>query len=75
MDVTWETAVPKIYQLEVSTDAKTWKKVYVGEAKPGKIRASLSAQKARYLRVHMSQPKTQWGYSIHEIEVTLRRKK
>lgn len=75
VDVTWETAVPKIYQLEVSTDAKTWKKVYVGEAKPGKIRASLSAQKARYLRVHMSQPKTQWGYSIHEIEVTLRRKK
>lgn len=75
VNVVWENAVPRVYQLEVSNDAKDWQKVFDGDAKIGETTANFAAQKARYIRVNMSEAQTQWGYSIHEIEVMLRRKK
>lgn len=67
--ITWENAVPGSYQIQVSDDANQWKSVFTGDANPGRAAASFPDVKARHLRVMMSKPKTQWGYSIHEIEV------
>lgn len=67
--ITWETAVPGSYQIQVSDDAEQWRDVLTGDANPGRSSATFPNTKARHLRVAMSKPKTQWGYSIHEIEV------
>ncbi len=73
--IDWENAVPSSYRVQVSGDAKEWKDVFTGEAKPGRTTASFPTTKARHVRVVMSQPKTPWGYSIHEIEVLLMKAK
>lgn len=73
--ITWETAVPGSYQIQVSDDAARWRDVFTGEAKPGRSVATFPETKARHLRVAMSKPKTQWGYSIHEIEILLAKPK
>jgi hexosaminidase len=67
--IDWESAVPSSYRVQVSDDAKEWRDVFTGEAKPGRAIASFPATKARHVRIAMSKPKSPWGYSIHEIEV------
>ncbi|MEI7909987.1 MAG: discoidin domain-containing protein [Verrucomicrobiota bacterium] len=71
--VTWEAAVPKTYKIQVASDATHWTDVFTGEAQPGKTTATFPTQRARHLRLLMREPKTQWGYSIHEIEVVSKR--
>ena len=68
IDITWETAVPKDYRIQVSPDGKTWRKAFAGEAVVGKTIADFPPELARYIRVEMSNPRTGWGYSIFEVE-------
>ncbi|RYD64600.1 MAG: hypothetical protein EOP83_09345 [Verrucomicrobiaceae bacterium] len=67
--IDWEAAVPGEYEIEVSNDGNAWKSVFTGEAKPGRTIASFSNTTARHVRLAMSKPRTQWGYSIHNVEV------
>ena len=73
VNVLWETAVPKTYHIHVSNNATDWKDVFTGEANVGKTAATFPPQHARHVRLTMSEPRTGWGYSIHEIEVLAKR--
>jgi hexosaminidase len=67
--IDWEAAVPGEYRIEVSSDGSAWKPVFTGEAKPGRTTATFPNITARHVRLAMSKPRTQWGYSIHNVEV------
>jgi hypothetical protein len=66
----WETAYGKSYQIQVSSDAKTWVTVFsVSNGNGGIDDISLAPVTARYVRVLGLQRGTQWGYSLWEIGV------
>ena len=69
MAIDWETAVPAEYRIELSRDGAKWVSVFTGEAKPGRTTASLPNIHASRVRIVMSKPLTEWGYSIHQVEV------
>ncbi len=73
--ITWETAVPTSYTIQVSENGSDWRDVFTGEAKPGRGSATFPDTKAHQVRIAMSKPKTGWGYSIHEVEVLLSKAK
>lgn len=61
-------AYPKKYAVEASADGRSWKEVFTGEGKPGNTLAEFPATKTRHFRVKMSDPATQWGYSLWSVE-------
>jgi hypothetical protein len=70
IELQWERAAAKAFSVEVSTDGKTWKKVFVkknGDGKPETIR--FAPTPARWVRVTGTERTTQFGYSIWEIGV------
>ncbi|MEK7952196.1 family 20 glycosylhydrolase [Luteolibacter soli] len=69
--IDWEAAVPGEYRVEISRDAKAWKPVFTGEAKPGRTTATFPNVTAGQVRITMSKPRTPWGYSIFNVEVLL----
>ncbi|MGA2141254.1 MAG: discoidin domain-containing protein [Brevinematales bacterium] len=67
----WEAAMAKVFSIEVSDDAKTWTSIsdIKGNFLPQtdvKIDKPVSG---RYVRINCKERKTQYGYSIFEIEV------
>jgi hexosaminidase len=67
--IDWESAVPAEYRVELSRDGAKWVSVFTGEAKPGRTTASFPNIHASRVRIVMSKPLTEWGYSIHQVEV------
>ncbi len=68
--LSWETAYGKAYQVQTSSDAKTWTTAYsttTGDGGTDDL-TGLTAT-GRYLRVQGTKRATQWGYSLWEFQV------
>ncbi|MFV0506682.1 MAG: discoidin domain-containing protein [Bacteroidales bacterium] len=68
--IKWETAAAQAYEIQTSNNAKDWQTVY--QTKQGKgdsEEVSFTKQKARYVRINCTKRKTQYAYSIYEIEI------
>lgn len=67
----WEAAYGKEYDLEISDDGETWKKIY--EQKEGKGRMeNIALEKpvtTRYFRFFGKKRGTEYGYSLWEIQL------
>jgi hypothetical protein len=69
VNIAWETARPKQLHVKVSDDGQNWKQVFAGDVTGGQTTAAFPRVRARQLRLVMSEPVTQWGYSIWTVEV------
>jgi hypothetical protein len=71
--ITWEAAFGKAYEIQVSADSLSWKKVYsTTSGKGGKEIITFNKIKTRYIRLNASQRATTYGYSIYEFQIDLR---
>jgi len=70
VNLNWETAYAKAYQVQVSNDASTWKTIYSTTAGTGGVNdlTGLSGS-GRYVRIYGTVRATQWGYSLWEVNV------
>lgn len=66
----WEAAYAKSYQLQVSDDAVHWTDLYQTATGRGGVEdlTGLSGH-GRYVRLYGTQRATQWGYSLYEFKV------
>ncbi len=72
VELTWETAYAKAFQLQTSTDAKTWTTVYsTTDGKGGlqDVAVKGDGSSARYVRMNATARGTQYGYSLWEFQV------
>jgi beta-glucosidase len=70
VELTWETAYAKAYQIQVSNDAANWTTIYSTASGSGGIEDLTGLSGAgRYVRVYGTQRGTQWGYSLWELSV------
>lgn len=65
----WETAAAKEYEIQVSNNKSDWKTVYTQQNNPGGNQEITLATPGRYVRIYGKSRKTQYGYSLFEIEV------
>ncbi|NUR73781.1 MAG: hypothetical protein HOU81_23455 [Hamadaea sp.] len=69
VELAWESAYAKAYQVQVSTDGSTWTTVYSTTSGDGGFdEISLNAS-ARYVRVNGTERATTYGYSLWEFGV------
>ena len=69
IDILWETAYGKDYEIQTSDDAINWTTVeHITNGDGGLDRIYLSSD-SRYVRMYGNQRGTQWGYSIFEFEI------
>lgn len=68
--ITWEAAMARDYQIQVSANASTWTtiKTVTGNAATVNDNTGLSGS-GRYVRIYGTARTTVWGYSIFELEV------
>jgi len=69
--IDWEAAHASEYAIEFSADAQTWTEMChpVGISSPGIDEQAIAAVCPRYVRMRGIARATQYGYSIHEMEV------
>jgi hexosaminidase len=67
--VAWETARPKKLRIQVPQGQDSWKDVCDIDVAGDKTVATFPTVQAGRVRLLMSKPTTQWGYSIWEVEV------
>jgi hypothetical protein len=66
----WESAYGKAYDIQVSTDGKTWRTVYATTTGDGGQDVdSFPATQTRYVRMQGVQRATGWGYSLYQFQV------
>ncbi|MDJ0341718.1 family 20 glycosylhydrolase [Streptomyces sp. H10-C2] len=67
--LTWEAAYAKAFRIQLSDDATTWTTVYSATSASGGTQnlTGLSGS-GRYLRIHLTQRGTSYGYSLWEVE-------
>ncbi|HZE30562.1 MAG TPA: discoidin domain-containing protein, partial [Actinoallomurus sp.] len=65
----WETAYATAYQIQVSSDAKTWTTVYSTTTGTGGTQTLNTTASARYVRMYGTARSTQYGYSLWEFQV------
>ncbi len=72
----WEEAHAKVYELQVSNDAKKWKSVYTNETGKGGVeKIKLIPVIARYVKLVGISRATDFGYSLYEFEIYGRKQK
>ncbi|WP_370963201.1 discoidin domain-containing protein [Amycolatopsis sp. cg9] len=69
VQLVWEAAFGKAYEIQVSDDAANWRPVYATTAGDGGADDLAVAATARYVRVHATQRGTGYGYSLYEFGV------
>ena len=72
VELVWESAYAKSFQIQTSTDAKTWTSVYSTTAGRGgaqDLAISGTGSSARYVRMNGLARATGWGYSLWEFQV------
>ncbi|WP_377268076.1 discoidin domain-containing protein [Peterkaempfera sp. SMS 1(5)a] len=69
VQLAWETAYAKAYQIQTSTDGATWTTVYSTTTGPGATELITLSGSGRYIRVYGTQRATQYGYSLWEFQV------
>jgi len=66
----WEAAYAKAYEIQVSSDGNSWNAVYsTTNCAGGNEEISFTPVSARYIRIYATQRATEWGYSLFEVEV------
>ncbi|SEN85086.1 Glycosyl hydrolases family 2, TIM barrel domain [Actinacidiphila rubida] len=65
----WESAYGKAYQVQVSADGSTWTTVYSTSSGAGGVDTLDVSGSGRYVRVSMTQRGTTYGYSLYEFGV------
>ncbi|MCK4913141.1 MAG: glycoside hydrolase family 3 C-terminal domain-containing protein [Planctomycetes bacterium] len=71
--IDWESAYGKIYEIQISNDASSWKTIFKEENGDGgrDVIPFTLLQESRYVRMYGIQRGTGWGYSIHEFKVCM----
>ncbi len=66
----WEAAYGKAYQIQASSDSKSWTPVFTQSAGFGGVEnLSFTPISARYVRMYGTTRGSQYGYSLYELEV------
>ncbi|WP_425276271.1 beta-1,3-glucanase family protein [Streptomyces carpinensis] len=65
----WEAAYATAYQIQTSTDARTWTTVYSTTTSTGGAQTLNVSGSGRYVRVYGTARATPYGYSLWEFEV------
>ncbi|MGW0916742.1 discoidin domain-containing protein [Streptomyces sp. NPDC002784] len=69
LQLVWDPAYAKSYEVQVSDDGNTWRTVHTTTTGNGDIDTIDVAANARHLRLHLTARGTGWGYSLHEFGV------
>ncbi|MFC5909237.1 discoidin domain-containing protein [Streptacidiphilus monticola] len=69
VQLAWEAAYAKAYQIQVSPDGATWTTVYSTTTGAGATELLSLSGSGRYLRLYGTQRATGYGYSLWELQV------
>jgi len=70
VNIFWETAYAKVYEVQVSLDGTIWRTVYSMTNGDGGVNVAIFPKTtARYVRLFGRTRGTSWGYSVWELEV------
>ncbi|GAA1663066.1 discoidin domain-containing protein [Fodinicola feengrottensis] len=69
VDLTWEAAYARAFELQTSPDGNTWTDIYSTTTGPGGSQAIPVTGSGRYLRIYGTQRATPYGYSLFEVAV------
>ncbi len=70
LNIYWETAYGKVYDILLSKDGKKWNKVYeTSDGDGGTDDIYFKKSKARYIKLYGKKRGTAWGYSIYEMSI------
>jgi hypothetical protein len=69
IQLVWEAAFARAYQIQVSDNATTWRTVYSTTTADGGVDGIDVNTTARYVRVNGTARGTGWGYSLYELGV------
>jgi F5/8 type C domain-containing protein/glycosyl hydrolase family 64 (putative beta-1,3-glucanase) len=65
----WETAFGKAYQIQTSPDAASWTTIFSTSSGPGGVENLTVTGSGRFVRMLGTTRGTQWGYSLWELAV------
>ena len=70
VELQWEAACAKAYEIQVSDDGKAWRAVYKTESGAGGTEeCKFAPAKCRYVRMYGTKRNGEWGYSLWEMRV------
>ena len=69
VELDWETAAAKAFQIQVSDDAVTWTSIYSTTTSTGGTQSLTVNGTGRYVRMYGTQRTTGYGYSLWEFKV------
>ncbi|MFD5875908.1 discoidin domain-containing protein [Streptomyces sp. NPDC060322] len=69
IQLVWDPAYAKSYDVQVSDDGSNWRTVHTTTAGNGDIDTIDAATTARYVRLQLKARGTAWGYSLHEFGI------
>ncbi|MEJ1199923.1 MULTISPECIES: discoidin domain-containing protein [unclassified Streptomyces] len=69
LQLVWDPAYAKSYEVQVSDNGTTWRTVHTTTAGNGDIDTVDVAATARHVRLHLTARGTGWGYSLHEFGI------
>ncbi|CAL9658281.1 hypothetical protein SUDANB108_06902 [Streptomyces sp. enrichment culture] len=69
LQLVWDPAYAKSYEVQVSEDGTTWRTVHSTTTGNGDIDTVDVAATARHVRLHLTARGTGWGYSLHEFGI------
>ncbi|MEU3466251.1 discoidin domain-containing protein [Streptomyces sp. NPDC006733] len=69
LQLVWDPAFAKSYEVQVSDDGATWRSVYQTTAGDGDVDTLAVNTTARHVRLQLTARGTAWGYSLHEIGI------
>jgi hypothetical protein len=69
VQLVWEGAYGRAYEIQVSDDGATWRPVYGTTTGNGGVDSIDVTATGRYVRLHATQRGTGWGYSLYELGV------
>jgi hypothetical protein len=69
VQLVWEGAFGRAYEIQVSDDGNGWRSVYGTTSGNGGVDSIDLSASGRYVRVHATQRGTGWGYSLYEFGV------
>ncbi len=65
----WEAAYAKAFQIQTSTDGKTWTNIYTTSTGTGGLQTLAVTGNGRYVRMNGTTRATPYGYSLYEFQI------
>jgi hypothetical protein len=69
VQLVWEGAFGRAYEIQVSDDGNNWRSVYGTTTGNGGVDSIDVTATGRYVRLHATQRGTGWGYSLYELGI------